>query len=100
MRQLSLTVAGTRVPPDHWSLRTENFDDCQSHKIQLPYNGRAVILASGGIMISRRRFLEFGGVAAGVAALPHPLMPSGAITDEKSGDSSLPPSLARLKSRK
>jgi len=51
-------------------------------------------------MISRRRFLEFGGVAAGVAALPHPLMPSGAITDEKSGDSSLPPSLARLKSRK
>jgi Xaa-Pro dipeptidase len=51
-------------------------------------------------MISRRRFLELGGVATGVAALPHPLMASGAMTDEKSGTSSLPPSLARLKSRK
>ena len=50
-------------------------------------------------MISRRRFLELGGVATGVAALPHPLMASGAIRDEKSS-STLPPSLARLKSRK
>jgi Xaa-Pro dipeptidase len=51
-------------------------------------------------MISRRRLLELGGFAAGAAALPHPLMASSARTDEKSGDSSLPPSLARLKSRK
>jgi len=51
-------------------------------------------------MISRRRFLEVGGVAAGVAALPHPLQASGGTTDEKPRDSSLPPSLAHLKSRK
>lgn len=51
-------------------------------------------------MISRRRFLEAGGMAAGIAAVSHPLMaPAGAI-DEKPIDSSLPPSLARLKSRK
>jgi Xaa-Pro dipeptidase len=48
-------------------------------------------------MISRRRFLEVGGVA-GVAAASRPL---AAITrPEKSGDSSLPPSIALLKSRK
>jgi Xaa-Pro dipeptidase len=51
-------------------------------------------------MISRRRFLEVGGVAAGVAALPHPLLASGGTADEKPRDSSLPPSLAHLKSRK
>jgi len=51
-------------------------------------------------MISRRRFLEAGGVAAGVAAVSHPLLaPAGAIA-EKPNDSSLPPSVARLKSRK
>jgi Xaa-Pro dipeptidase len=49
-------------------------------------------------MISRRRFLEVGGVAAGVAAMSHPLLAS--VGNDKSDDSSLPPSLARLKSRK
>src|SRR6202167_2383761 len=54
----------------------------------------------GGLMISRRRFLEAGGVAAGVAAVSHPLLaPAGAIA-EKPNDSPLPPSVARLKSRK
>ena len=48
-------------------------------------------------MISRRSFLEIGG-AAGVAA-SHPLFVSAA-QNAKSGDSSLPPSLARLRSRK
>lgn len=51
-------------------------------------------------MISRRRFLEVGGVAAGVAAVSHPLLASGAAGNGKSDDSSLPPSLASLKSRK
>ena len=51
-------------------------------------------------MISRRRFLEVGSVAAGLAAVSHPLLASGAPGDEKPGESSLPPSLARLKSRK
>jgi Xaa-Pro dipeptidase len=45
-------------------------------------------------MISRRRFLEVGAVAA-----VSPLLASAA-TREKPGDSSLPPSLARLESRK
>jgi len=48
-------------------------------------------------MISRRRFFEVGGAAAGVA-VAHPLLASGAA--EKSNDASLPLSLARLKSRK
>jgi Xaa-Pro dipeptidase len=48
-------------------------------------------------MISRRRFLEVGGVA-GVAAASRPL--AGITAPEKSGDSSLPPSIALLKSRK
>jgi Xaa-Pro dipeptidase len=51
-------------------------------------------------MISRRRFLEVGGVAAGLAAVSHPLLASRATGNEKPDDSSLPPSLARLKSRK
>ena len=51
-------------------------------------------------MISRRRFLEAGSMAAGIAAVSHPLLaPVGAV-DEKPKDSSLPPSLARLQSRK
>jgi Xaa-Pro dipeptidase len=50
-------------------------------------------------MISRRRFLEAGGVAAGVA-LSHPLMAGAVSRNEKPADTTLPPSLARLKSRK
>jgi Xaa-Pro dipeptidase len=49
-------------------------------------------------MISRRQFMEFGGVTAGAAAVSPRLLASGA-TGEKP-DSSLPPSLTRLKSRK
>jgi Xaa-Pro dipeptidase len=48
-------------------------------------------------MISRRRFLEVGGVV-GVAAASHPL--AAAVAPAKPDDSSLPPSLALLKSRK
>jgi Xaa-Pro dipeptidase len=47
-------------------------------------------------MISRRRFLEVGSVTAGLSVAPHSLMASAAEKD----DSSLPPSLAQLKSRK
>ncbi len=50
-------------------------------------------------MISRRRFLEAAGLAAGVTAASHPLLARGAAIKEKA-DSSLPPSLARLQSRK
>jgi len=50
-------------------------------------------------MISRRRFLEAGGVTAGVA-LSHPLLATAVPRNEKPDDTSLPPSLARLKSRK
>lgn len=48
-------------------------------------------------MISRRRFLEVGGVTAG-AAVASPSLLRGA--GESADDASLPPSLARLKSRK
>jgi Xaa-Pro dipeptidase len=48
-------------------------------------------------MISRRRFLEMGGVTAVGAASPALLSSAG---NEESDQSSLPPSLARLKSRK
>jgi Xaa-Pro dipeptidase len=48
-------------------------------------------------MISRRRFFKVGGAAAG-GAVAHPLLASRATG--KSDDSSLPPSLARLTSRK
>ena len=47
-------------------------------------------------MISRRRFLEVGGITAG-AVLASPSLLPGA---ESADDASLPPSLARLKSRK
>ncbi|HWO36585.1 MAG TPA: Xaa-Pro peptidase family protein, partial [Candidatus Acidoferrum sp.] len=50
-------------------------------------------------MISRRHFLEVGGLGAGIAALSLPLVTAQAPADEKL-KSSLPPSLARLKSRK
>jgi Xaa-Pro dipeptidase len=48
-------------------------------------------------MISRRRFLEVGGVTAGAAMASPSLLPSAG---ESADDASLPPSLARLKSRK
>src|ERR1039458_3209120 len=47
-------------------------------------------------MISRRRFLEVGGVTAGMAAAPNSLWAAAAEKD----DASLPPSIAQLKSRK
>jgi len=51
-------------------------------------------------MLSRRRFLEVSSVAAGVAAVPHPFLASGPAMDEKPNDASLPPSIARLQSRR
>ncbi len=48
-------------------------------------------------MISRRRFLEVGGVTAGMAVASHAL---AAGTSADGEDASLPPSLAQLKSRK
>jgi Xaa-Pro dipeptidase len=49
-------------------------------------------------MISRRRFLEVGGITAGAAMTTHSLVASAAA--EGTNDASLPPSLAKLKSRK
>lgn len=49
-------------------------------------------------MISRRRFLEAGSVTAGAAMATHSLIASAAT--ERTDDASLPPSLARLQSRK
>lgn len=49
-------------------------------------------------MISRRRFLEVGGLGGGATSLL-PLKLSGAAQADRSTDSSLPASLARLKSR-
>jgi Xaa-Pro dipeptidase len=49
----------------------------------------------GGTMVSRRRFLKATGLAAGVAAAPFSVRAT-----EQSSDSSLPPSIAQLKSRK
>jgi Xaa-Pro dipeptidase len=49
-------------------------------------------------MISRRRFLEVGGVTAGAAIAAQSLV--AATAAEAADDSSLPPSIARLKSRK
>jgi Xaa-Pro dipeptidase len=51
-------------------------------------------------MVSRRRFLKAGGVTAGAAALSQHLLASSATKDEKPNEPSLPPSLARLQSRK
>lgn len=48
-------------------------------------------------MISRRRFLKTGGVTAGIAAASHSM--SMAAVSNASDDSSLPPSIAQLKSR-
>jgi Xaa-Pro dipeptidase len=57
----------------------------------------AAFLNPGGFMISRRRFLEVGGVAAGMAAASHSLASTATATAD---EASLPPSLAQLKSRK
>ena len=51
-------------------------------------------------MISRRRFLEVSGLGAAVAAVSCPLTASGTVREGKSIDSSLPPSLSQLKSRR
>lgn len=48
-------------------------------------------------MISRRKFLEFSGGAAGIAAVASPRLMKGSVDME---NASLPPSIARLKSRK
>jgi Xaa-Pro dipeptidase len=48
-------------------------------------------------MISRRRFLEAGGLAVGVAAECHPLL--ACVAEDDKHDSSLPSSIARLSSR-
>src|ERR1700723_4258765 len=50
-------------------------------------------------MISRRHFLEVGGLGAGMTPVSFPLAAPQTPTHEKPG-ASLPPSLARLKSRK
>jgi Xaa-Pro dipeptidase len=49
-------------------------------------------------MISRRKFLATGSVATGVSLLPHSL--SAENSTQTSNDSSLPPSIARLQSRR
>jgi len=49
-------------------------------------------------MISRRRFLEVGGVTAGMAVASHSLLATPAAAERS--DAPLPPSLAQLKSRK
>ncbi len=51
-------------------------------------------------MISRRQFLEAGSIAAGTAAVSHRLLAAGIATEERPDDASLPPSIARLKSRR
>ncbi len=48
-------------------------------------------------MISRRRFLQVGGVTAGAAAVSQPLFAGKSASAD---EASLPPSLAQLKSRK
>jgi Xaa-Pro dipeptidase len=54
----------------------------------------------GDFMISRRRFLEVSSVAAGIAAASHSSLASASATEDKPDNSSLPPSIARLKSRR
>ena len=49
-------------------------------------------------MISRRRFIEIGSATAGVAAVPRSLLSQTAT--QAANDSSLPPAIALLKSRK
>src|SRR5579872_1200023 len=49
-------------------------------------------------MISRRRFLEVGSLTAGIAVAPHTLVTTATTGAEADGP--LPPSIARLRSRK
>ena len=51
-------------------------------------------------MISRRQFLEVGGVTAGLAAAGHPLAAAAANRNDDKNAAALPPSLAKLKSRR
>src|SRR5579863_2489427 len=59
-----------------------------------PIMAGGIAESSGGLMISRRRFMEVGGLTAAVAATSHSLAAAPA------DDASLPQSLAKLKSRK
>jgi Xaa-Pro dipeptidase len=54
----------------------------------------------GAFMISRRRFLEVSSAAAGVVAVSHSSLASASTIEDKPNSSSLPPSIARLKSRR
>ena len=63
------------------------------------YNCLTALIIWEGFMISRRRFLKMGSVAASLAAVTSP-SPLGATATDKSDDASLPPSIAQLKSRK
>jgi Xaa-Pro dipeptidase len=56
-----------------------------------------LFLSQEGFMISRRRFLEVGGVTAGAVVTSRSL---AAVTRASGDDFALPPSLAQLKSRK
>jgi Xaa-Pro dipeptidase len=51
-------------------------------------------------MISRRRFLEVGGITAGLGVAGRPIAAAAANCNADKNDSALPPSLAQLKSRK
>jgi len=63
----------------------------------MQYNRSDYVQVLEGWMISRRRFLEVGGVTAGMAVASHPL---GSTAAAERDDAALPPSLAELKSRK
>src|ERR1700733_16287431 len=73
---------------------------CQQYHARSPHGFAFVYIpdfVTGGLMISRRRFLEAGSVA-GVVAVSWPLL--AADSPEKTGGASLPEPVARLQSRK